>query len=332
MHSSLRLFNIRLALTVLACVAMVGTGCWNESTITGQLIFTDGSPMVNYSIRLCPQCEVPRMRFPTGGWTGGYDYPYLMLSSDGRCANPEDQTDEEGRFSLRVNKGWLKKACTKGPNWVDRRSEMKQANVECRTIGYTLMISTSGGYKTLEDLDTEFADSPWPYPYPIEDKLVDLGVLEVGLGWLLTDKYLPDIVDRTEIFATRQLFLNGCRSCHGPDALGGPDTTSSLARYQLTAGPDLTDDEWVHSDGTYEGIMNSLIQEVCKIRMKDSVEPVRFNVLEHAYLDHGAEYTRQEGREPWDRRGTTVRYPKLERMAAFVHALRYRPRSEATVQ
>lgn len=37
-----------------------------------------------------------------------------------------------------------------------------------------------------------------------------------------------------------------CQSCHGPDAK------------QATVAPDLTDAEWLHSDGSFEGIYNTI--------------------------------------------------------------------------
>ena len=42
-----------------------------------------------------------------------------------------------------------------------------------------------------------------------------------------------------------------CSSCHGPAGEGVPNL-----------GADLTDDEWLHSDGSYEGISESVINGV----------------------------------------------------------------------
>jgi mono/diheme cytochrome c family protein len=50
-----------------------------------------------------------------------------------------------------------------------------------------------------------------------------------------------------EIFHGRQ--ANGiCYTCHGMDATGGPGGL----------GPNLTDDQWLHSDGSYGGIINTI--------------------------------------------------------------------------
>ncbi len=38
-----------------------------------------------------------------------------------------------------------------------------------------------------------------------------------------------------------------CAACHGPEAKGIPNL-----------GADLTDDKWVHSDGSYEGILETI--------------------------------------------------------------------------
>ena len=45
--------------------------------------------------------------------------------------------------------------------------------------------------------------------------------------------------------------LGLCHACHGPEAKGVPNL-----------GVDLTDDEWLHSDGSLEGILESIRQGV----------------------------------------------------------------------
>ncbi|NIM49783.1 MAG: c-type cytochrome [Gemmatimonadales bacterium] len=42
-----------------------------------------------------------------------------------------------------------------------------------------------------------------------------------------------------------------CMVCHGQDAKGLPNL-----------GADLTDDEWLHSDGSYDGILQSIMEGV----------------------------------------------------------------------
>lgn len=57
---------------------------------------------------------------------------------------------------------------------------------------------------------------------------------------------LPPGVTPAMVAEGRRIFLSSgfCQNCHGPDAKGLP---------QL--GTDLTDDEWRHTDGGYEGLL-----------------------------------------------------------------------------
>ncbi|MDH3455423.1 MAG: c-type cytochrome [Gemmatimonadota bacterium] len=49
------------------------------------------------------------------------------------------------------------------------------------------------------------------------------------------------------LFAERGL----CYACHGPEGKGIPNL-----------GVDLTDDEWLHSDGSFEGVLETIMQGV----------------------------------------------------------------------
>ncbi len=49
------------------------------------------------------------------------------------------------------------------------------------------------------------------------------------------------------LFSSRGL----CNACHGPEGKGIPNL-----------GADLTDDEWLHSDGSYEGILSTITEGV----------------------------------------------------------------------
>ena len=62
---------------------------------------------------------------------------------------------------------------------------------------------------------------------------------------------LPDSVTPAMVAEGATLFQGAgiCAACHGPDGTG------------LT-GPDLTDDEWVHSDGSYESIVERILAGV----------------------------------------------------------------------
>lgn len=52
-----------------------------------------------------------------------------------------------------------------------------------------------------------------------------------------------------------------CQACHGPGGTAG------------SAAPDLTDGEWLHSDGSYEGIANTIKSGVMAPKQFSSVMP-----------------------------------------------------------
>ncbi len=62
---------------------------------------------------------------------------------------------------------------------------------------------------------------------------------------------LPDSVTPAMVAEGATLFQGAgiCAACHGPDGTGA-------------AGPDLTDDEWLHSDGSYESIVERILAGV----------------------------------------------------------------------
>ena len=68
-----------------------------------------------------------------------------------------------------------------------------------------------------------------------------------------SDLALPDGVtagmvdDGKSIFAGRGI----CATCHGPDATGIPNL-----------GGNLTDGEWIHSDGSFDGIVQTIVDGV----------------------------------------------------------------------
>jgi len=55
------------------------------------------------------------------------------------------------------------------------------------------------------------------------------------------------VEDGKSIFSGRGI----CATCHGRDATGMPNL-----------GSDLTDEEWIHSDGSYEGIVQTIMDGV----------------------------------------------------------------------
>lgn len=64
---------------------------------------------------------------------------------------------------------------------------------------------------------------------------------------------LPEGVTEAMIKEGATLFSGAgiCMACHGPDGKGIPNL-----------GADLTDDEWVHSDGSFEGIVKTILEGV----------------------------------------------------------------------
>lgn len=64
---------------------------------------------------------------------------------------------------------------------------------------------------------------------------------------------LPEGVTQEMVTQGRQLFTGAglCSVCHGDDGTGMPGL-----------GADLTDGEWAHSDGSYEGILQSVMEGV----------------------------------------------------------------------
>lgn len=62
---------------------------------------------------------------------------------------------------------------------------------------------------------------------------------------------LPDGVTPETIAQGKTLYDGAaiCAACHGPDGTGA-------------TGPDLTDDEWLHSDGSYEAIVKQILAGV----------------------------------------------------------------------
>jgi mono/diheme cytochrome c family protein len=76
---------------------------------------------------------------------------------------------------------------------------------------------------------------------------------EAGDAAAAMPQEMPDGVT-TAMIEEGEGIYNGagiCMSCHGPDGAGIPNL-----------GADLTDDEWLHSDGTYEGILASIAEGV----------------------------------------------------------------------
>ena len=71
-------------------------------------------------------------------------------------------------------------------------------------------------------------------------------------GATAMDMDLPEGVTPEMVTAGETVFTGAgiCYTCHMPGGVGGP------------LAPDLTDDEWINTDGTYEGIVEVVINGV----------------------------------------------------------------------
>lgn len=69
----------------------------------------------------------------------------------------------------------------------------------------------------------------------------------------VTEQELPEGVTTAMVEQGESVYSGAgiCASCHGPDGTGIENL-----------GADLTDDEWVHSDGDYEGIVETVTEGV----------------------------------------------------------------------
>lgn len=67
------------------------------------------------------------------------------------------------------------------------------------------------------------------------------------------DLTLPDGVTASMVEEGKSIFAGPgiCVTCHGRDATGVPNL-----------GSNLTDEEWIHSDGSYEGIVQTIMDGV----------------------------------------------------------------------
>jgi mono/diheme cytochrome c family protein len=87
--------------------------------------------------------------------------------------------------------------------------------------------------------DTDRDESPSP-----EAASTDAGRSDLALSEGVT---MAMVEDGKSIFAGRGI----CATCHGRDATGMPNL-----------GGNLTDEEWIHSDGSYEGIVRTIMNGV----------------------------------------------------------------------
>ncbi len=70
----------------------------------------------------------------------------------------------------------------------------------------------------------------------------------------LTGITLPEGVTAEMVQAGAEMYpTQVCTACHGPDGSGVP-----------SVGPDLTDDVWINSDGTYEAIVGTILNGVAE--------------------------------------------------------------------
>jgi mono/diheme cytochrome c family protein len=76
----------------------------------------------------------------------------------------------------------------------------------------------------------------------------------------------PGVVSAETLKAGKAAYVQGmCAKCHGEDGRGG------------ARAPDLTDDEWLHADGSIESIRALLVSGVSRERMVDKSRPFAMN-------------------------------------------------------
>jgi hypothetical protein len=328
MSLRVRLHSVGYSLPVFIFVLVAGVGCQRETQretlVTGQLLLADSSPLANHSMVFWPVCGVPRWHRQSdgGGWTGGYWYGLVQDR-----ANPEAKTDEQGRFSLRVNAGWADSVCATHPGCTTHPQDVQSSNADCKRAGFTLGLANVGG-RQLERVSLQFLAGEEVYFYPMDSLTVDFGVVKLRAGWLLAHMDLPPGVTKDDIFTWFRVFERACTRCHGRNGTGGPDTTSA-GRPNRIAGPDLGDHEWIHGDGSYESILNLLKQadrqgiRFCKDTTVNGQLFAR-NVLDfvslfvHSWLRNRDDHNIVES--------------ELAGMAAYIYALRHSPRADISVQ
>jgi mono/diheme cytochrome c family protein len=90
--------------------------------------------------------------------------------------------------------------------------------------------------------------------------VVVLGALAVAGTSSAGAQSLPQGVTQAMVDKGKEVYLKQglCYACHGQDAKG-------------LVGPNLTDDVWLHSKGSYEDIVKSVIEGVTKEQSKSGV-------------------------------------------------------------
>jgi mono/diheme cytochrome c family protein len=90
--------------------------------------------------------------------------------------------------------------------------------------------------------------------------VVVLGALAVAGASIAGAQSLPQGVTQAMVDKGKEIYLKQglCYACHGQDAKG-------------LVGPNLTDDVWLHSKGTYDDIVKSVLEGVTKEQSKSGV-------------------------------------------------------------
>lgn len=107
---------------------------------------------------------------------------------------------------------------------------LPQAALSVTTVLAVIVMSACGGGG--EQASATKEATPAPAPAPMTFDPADITPQMVALG----DSIFHGLVA-----------VGTCQSCHGPDAKG----PTGIA-------PDLTDQEWLHSDGSWQGIFNTV--------------------------------------------------------------------------
>jgi len=117
---------------------------------------------------------------------------------------------------------------------------IKNGTILLATMAVALAACGGGDSESSSTMQEPAGDEP----RPAQAASSDAGMQDMELPEGVT---MAMVEDGKSIFAGRGI----CLTCHGQDATGIPNL-----------GGNLTDDEWIHSDGSYEGIVQTIMDGV----------------------------------------------------------------------
>jgi len=119
-----------------------------------------------------------------------------------------------------------------------------------------IIVATFGLAACGGDAGSDQVDSAAAAEAPVENVAAnpcDAGEAEVANPCADMTQELPDGVTAEMVAAGKEIYSGAgiCSTCHGPDGAGIPNL-----------GADLTDAEWLHSDGSFAGIAEGVMSGV----------------------------------------------------------------------